>query len=362
MSRVPRRMGGVLSLLLCVPVAAVVAQEPQETTFRATVNIVVAPTVVLDRDGQFVHGLKPEDFELLDNGKPQSIKVDFSFIPISLVVVVQANRAVEAVLPRIQKVGSLLKGLVAGEQGEVAIVGFDHRIEVKQEFTSDVDKVSQALKSIRPGSSSSRLIDAFTYAVRMLRRRPESHRRVVLLISETRDNGSEGRKRDALELAQFANVEVYSVNINRLVTTFTATPQPPRPDPIPATARPLPAGVPPTPQTAAQVTGNATNSADFIPLGIEILKAVKYVFVSNPVEVFTKWTGGEEHSFITLGDLERALARIGDRLHSQYIISYSPSNKDEGGYHEIKVEIRNRPELKARARHGYWIAARPEGT
>lgn len=358
MRGVPPLMRVVLAGLCAL---AALAQEPQESTFRATVNVVVAPTIVLDRDGNFVSGLKPENFQLLDNGKPQSIKVDISFIPISLVVAIQSNRAVEKVLPRVQKIGPLLKDLVAGEQGEVAIVAFDHRIEVKQDFTSDIDKLSEALKSLRPGSSSSRLIDAFTHSVRMLRRRPENRRRVVLLISETRDGGSEGRKRDALELAQFANVEVYSVNINRLVTTFTATPQPPRPDPIPATARPLPAGVPPTPQAALQVTGNATNSANFIPLGIEIFKAVKDIFVSNPVEVFTKWTGGEEHSFISLNDLERALTRIGERLHSQYIISYSPSNKDEGGYHEIKVEILNRPDLKARARHGYWIAARPEG-
>jgi len=361
-------MPGVSPMMrfLLVPVVgalagASLAQEPEETTFRATVNVVVAPTVVLDRDGQFVHGLKPDQFQLLDNGKPQSIKVDVSFVPISLVVVVQANWAVEKVLPRVQKVGSLLQNLVAGEQGEVAVVSFDHRIEVKQEFTSNIDQISQALQKIRPGSSSSRLIDAFTHAVRMLRRRPDSRRRIILLISETRDNGSEGRKRDALQMAQFANVEVYSVNINRLVTTFTSTPQPPRPDHIPATARPLPAGVPPTPQTAAQASGNATNSANFIPLGIEIFKAIKDVFVSNPVEVFTRWTGGEEHAFITLGDLERALGRIGDRLHSQYIISYSPSNKDEGGYHEIKVEILNRSDLKARARHGYWIAARFDG-
>jgi VWFA-related protein len=350
-------------VFLCAALlAAAAAQDPQESTFRATVNVVVAPTVVIDRDGSYVHGLKPEDFVLLDNGKPQSIKVDVTFIPISLVVAVQANRAVEAVLPRVQKVASVLKGLVAGEQGEVAIVAFDHRIEVKQEFTSDIDQLDGALKKIRPGSSSSRLIDAFIYSVRMLSRRPENRRRIVLLISETRDGGSEGRKRDALQLAQFANVEVYSVNINRLVTTFTASPQPPRPDPIPATARPLPAGVPPTPQTAAQVTGNAGNSASFIPLGIEIFKAVKDIFVSNPVEVFTRWTGGEEHAFITLRDLERALARIGDRLHSQYIISYSPSNREEGGYHEIQVEIRNRADLKARARHGYWVAARPDGS
>ncbi len=354
------RLTEARACLLVLLLAAAPAQEPQETTFRATVNVVVAPTVVIDRHGDYVHGLRPEDFQLLDNGKPQSIKVDVTFIPISLVVVVQANRSVEPVLPRIQKASPLFKALVAGEQGEVAIVAFDHRIDVKQDFTSDADRIDEALQKIRPGSSSSRLIDAFMYSVRMLARRPENRRRIVLLISETRDGGSEGRKRDALQAAQFANVEVYSVNINRLVTTLLAPAPPPRPDHIPATARPLPAGVPPAPSTAAQVTGNAGNSANFIPLGIEIFKAVKDIFISNPVEVFTRWTGGEEHSFVTLRDLERALARISDRLHSQYIISYSPSNKDEGGYHEIQVEIRNRTELKARARHGYWIAARPE--
>lgn len=360
-------MGSVTELMRAVAVllaaaASALPQEPPETTFRAIVNVVVAPTVVFDRDGQFVHGLRPEAFQLLDNGKPQSLKVDVAFVPISMVVVVQANRVVEPVLPKVQKMASLLKHLVAGEQGEVAIVAFDHRIEVKQDFTSDVDQIDEALKKIRPGSSSSRLVDAFTHSVRMLRRRPENRRRIVLLISETRDGGSEGRKRDALDMAQFANVEVYSVNINRLVTTLLAPPPLPRPDPIPATARPLPAGVPPAPSTAAQASGNATNSANFIPLGIELFKAVKYIFVSNPVEIFTKWTGGEEHSFVTQGDLERALARIGDRLHSQYLLSYSPSNKEEGGYHEISVEILNRPDLKARTRHGYWIAARPEGS
>ncbi len=351
------RLVAWLAALLAL--AGALSQEPPETTFRATVSVVVAPTVVVDRDGNYVHGLKPLDFQLLDNGKPQDIKVDVSFIPISLVVVVQANSAVESVLPKVQKIAPLLTGLVVGDQGEVAIVSFDHRIEVKQDFTSDPDKLSEALHKIRPGSWTSRVVDAFTYAVRMLARRPEHRRRIVLLISETRDGGSEGRKRDALQAAQFANVEVYSVNINRLITTLTRKPMPSRPDPIPPTARPLPAGVPPTPSAAAQVTGNPTNSANFIPLVVEIFKDIKDIFVSNPIEVFTKWTGGEEHSFITQADLERAISHVGERLHSQYIISYSPSNKEEGGFHEIQAFVLNRPELKVRTRPGYWIAARP---
>ena len=343
-------LAGFILALLALP------QEPP--AFRATVNVVVAPTTVVDRQSSYVNDLKPQDFQLLDNGKPQSIKVDVSFIPISLVVAVQANSAVESILPKIQKIGSLFQGELVGEQGEVAIVSFDHRIEVRQDFTTEAGKLQQALQKIRPGSSSSRMIDAVIQSVRMLQKRPDNQRRVLLLISETRDRGSEGRARDALQALQFANVAVYSVNINRLVTTVMGKPQAPRPDPIPATARPLPAGVPHTPSAAAQVSGNATNSANFIPLGIEIFKQVKAIFVDNPVEVFTKWSGGEERHFVSQKDLERAIAQIGDLLHSQYILSYSPNNKDEGGFHEIQVQVLNRPDLKVRTRPGYWMAAK----
>ncbi len=334
-------------------------QEPaEEPTFRTGVNVVVAPTVVLDGNGNFVNGLQRQDFLLLDNDKPQDIKVDVSFIPISLVVAIQANSAAEAVLPKVQKIGSLLHYLVVGEQGEVAIVAFDHRIQVMQDFTSDTDKIQQALKKITPGSQNSAMVDAVLYGVRMLRKRPENRRRVLLLISETRDRGSEGSKREVLSAAQFANVSIYSLNINRLVTTLTAKPQPPRPDPIPATARPVPAGVPPTPSAAAQVTGNAGNSANFIPAFIEIFRAARDIFIDNPVEVFTRWTGGTEHPFITQNDLENAVRRVGEELHAQYIISYTPNNKDEGGFHEIVVKV-NRPGVEVITRPGYWVAAQP---
>lgn len=348
--------------ILWLAAATLWAQQPEpEPTFRATVQVVVAPTLVLDGDGKFVHGLERQDFILLDNGKPQDIRVDVTFIPISLVVAVQANSAVEAVLPKVQKLGAMLHYLVAGEQGEVAVLAFDHRVQLLQDFTSDTDKIQEALKKLKPGSQNSAMVDAVLYGIRMLRRRPENRRRVLLLISETRDRGSEARKRDVLEAAQFANVSVYSLNINRLITTLTAKAPPPRPDPYPPGARPLPAGVPATPHTAAQVSGNPTNSGNFIPVFVEIFKAVRDIFVDNPVELFTKWTGGTEHPFITQADLERAVRRIGEELHSQYIISYSPNNKEEGGFHEIQVLIRGRNHYKVITRPGYWMAAQPTG-
>ena len=77
------------------------------------------------------------------------------------------------------------------------------------------------------------------------------------------------------------------------------------------------------------------------------------------LEAYTKATGGTERSFLSYKDLERVVMDIGEELHSQYMISYSPSNPDEGGYHEITVEV-NRGNLKVRTRPGYWMAAVPE--
>ena len=346
---------------------ALLAQQPEtsDQVFRATVNVVSAPVTVTDHEGRYVHGLQPENFRLLDNAKPQDIKVDVSFVPISLVVAIQTSWATQAVLPKIQKIAPLLQGLVVGEQGEVAIISFAHRVDVVQDFTSDSDNISKAIDSLKIGASSNRMIDATQTAIRMLARRPPDHRRVLLLISETRDSGSEGRARDALTSAQLANVLIYTVNINRMMTTFTAKTQPPRPDPVPPSARPLPAGVPPTPEAARQVSGLEGSSASFLPLFVEIFRQAKSVFVDNPAEVFTEFTGGREYAFTRERDLENAISRIGEELHSQYLVSYTPNNKMEAGFHEIQVQIFGssgnvRNDLKIQTRPGYWLAAVPD--
>ena len=67
------------------------AQEPAGQTFRTGVNVVAAPTVVTTKSGEYVNGLQPPDFQLTDNGKSQNIKVDVTYVPISMVVAVQAN-------------------------------------------------------------------------------------------------------------------------------------------------------------------------------------------------------------------------------------------------------------------------------
>jgi VWFA-related protein len=330
-------------------------EAPKKSDIVVPVNIVIAPTTVLDKSGSYVNGLQLEDFTLTDNGKPQKITQDVSFEPMSIVVAVQASANLNDILPKIQRIGLLVGDLIVGQNGEGAVLAFDHRLRVMQDFTSEPAKIQEAMKRITPGSTNSRLIDAVTDSVRMLKRRPSDHRRILIMIAEKRDKSSEGKLREALTEAQFANVAIYSLDISSLMAHLTGQVLPPRPPPIPTTAQHFPAGGAPTPTTVDQLY----NTGNFIPLFVEIFKSAKSLFVDDALDVFTRYTGGKEYSFVSQKDLEKVTTALGAELHSQYLLSYTPNNQDEGGFHDIRVTV-NRPNLEVRTRPGYWIAARPE--
>jgi len=304
--------------------------------------------------GNIVSGLTPLDFELYDNGKLQKITEDATTHPISMVVAVQSSANMEKLLPDIQKIGSLFSGLVLGENGEIAVMSFDHRLQIMTEFTSDADKISAGFKKIKIGSGASHLNDAAMESVNMLARRDKARRRVLLLISETRDNGSEMHVRDVLTKAEFQNVAVYAVEVSHLLTSLTGKTEPPRPSAIPPEARHLPAGV-----IGTQTTDAQQNMGDYSPVIKEIFTAVKAIFISNPQEVFTKYTGGREYSYMSRKGLEDAIRKVGEEIHSQYLLTYLPNNPGEGGYHEIEVRVL-KPNLKVTTRPGYWSAAKPQ--
>jgi VWFA-related protein len=329
--------------------------------FVVTTERVVVPVTVYDRNGGYVTGLQAEQFHLYDNGKEQNIQVDVAYQPISLVIAVESSSHVEGILPQVQKIGNLIAPLIIGDQGEAAVVAFDSRIRTLQDFTSNPDKITEAVKKIQPGSNANRVVDAVVEGARMLSHRPPNRQRVLMVIAETRDLASESRAREALIDLQLANVVLYSVNMTRLISTLTAPPEEPRPMSQPPTAYNLPGGVPSTPTTVAQTYGANGGRAEFMPLMIEILKDVKYIFKDNPVELFTKGTGGAEFAFVKQRALENAIERIGEQLHNQYILTYDPNDKLEGGFHRIQVEVEGNTSVKqVLTRPGYWLAGKPE--
>ncbi len=352
--------------LLAAQQSSTAPAQPQQQDFgqpiRVTVDYVTTPALVFDRDGGYVNGLRPDQFRLFDNGKEQNISVEVVFVPISLVICIQSNANVQGLIPQVKKIGNLISPLLIGEQGQAAVIAYDSRIRTLQDFTSDPDLITKATTKIFPGSYSNHMIDAVAEGTLMLRRQPKNRRRIMLVIGETRDVGSETRLREALIELQLNNISFYSVNMSRFMTTLTAPPPVPRPDNRPATAHAsMPSMVPPTPTTVAQAYGQNGGRAEFMPMMIELFKDAKAIFKDNPVEAFTKGTGGSEFGFHSQRTLEEAIQSLGEELHSQYFISYSPNNRDESGFHEIKVSVSGRPDVKrVQTRPGYWLGPRVE--
>ena len=321
-----------------------------------TTHIVVTPVTVTDRAGNVVNNLTPKDFRLTDNGKVQVITEDIAVHPISMVIAVQANAEVEKMLPAIQKVGSAISAQILGDDGEAAVIEFDHRIQTLSDFSSDPDKLSAALKKLKPGSGTSRLNDATIEGIDLLKTRPVGRRRILLLIAESRDNGSELKARAVLSQAEFADVVIYAIDISKFVASVTASPSASRSvldtRPPGAVYAQGPTGGVETPTTISQ-----NNMGNWTPLVKDVFDLAKGIFIPPPLEVYTTYTGGREYAFKSQRELERAISDLGEELHSQYLLTYVPDKEtqSEAGYHNIVVQVL-RPYMKVRARDGYYWA------
>jgi VWFA-related protein len=332
--------------------------DPSQIIGRGGTSSVVIPTTVLDPDGHgYVTGLSSRDFEVYDNGKPQKIDAELIEQPMSVVLAVQANSEVEGFLPKLKKSANLLHGLVTGVDGDLAILAFDHRMQVLQDFTNDPDKLDMAMEHLRAGSSSSAIIDAVLEGDRMLKRHDMEgkRRRVIILISRDINKGSQAKLSETVRDMQFDNITVYCVDISKILSALTKEPDYPRPahGGIPAEAMPAPIGGGGGPNTmtndAQQADGNAL---ELVP---PLLRSIHDLFKKPPARAFAYFTGGRVYNFATDRGLEKAIADIGQDLNNQYVLSYAltADTKTDPGFHNIVVKV-DRPGLVIRTRPGYW--------
>jgi VWFA-related protein len=324
--------------------------------FGVTTRYVLVPTSVLDPDGHgYVNGLNAKDFEVFDNDKAQKVTAEFTQLPLSVVVAVQANSEIEPVLSSLKKTGLLMQGLVTGVEGDCAILAFDHRLQVLQDFTNDPAKLDDAMQKLQAGSSSARLIDAISDADNMLKRHDPRNvrRRVIIVLSRNIDKGSEGRLEETIHRMQFDNVIVYCVDISRAYTALMKKQDYPRPAEggIPPEAQGSIVGATgPRNQTSEIQQNDYTNVLNGVP---PILRGIHDLFKKSPAEAFTYFTGGRVYNFATQHAMEDSIADIGADLNSQYLLSYAPNDTNEPGFHSIRVVV-DRPGLKIRTRPGYW--------
>ena len=339
---------------------------PKDTQAKVKVRVALVNTPVTVRDGrgEMVHNLEARDFRITDNGVAQRIShFDLGGDPLSLVILLQTSSRIEALLPQVRKIGILFTQTVMGPTGEAAVVGFNDSVDKLQDFTTNGDLIENTISRLGAGTSGSKLYDAMAVGVEMLSGRPQStadnpgRRRVLMILSEATDAGSEAKLGAVLQQAQLANVTIYSVGLSTTRAELQAKPKDTRPQIIPPGTFPLPPqpGVPQTPTSEANRYGNI----DLMALAVWAVQHVHDQVKDHALEVAAIATGGAHLSTFKDRSIEKAIDEIGGELHSQYTVSYTPTGSDAAGYHEIKVSVlrKDARNLKVRARPGYFLAA-----
>lgn len=341
------------------PQVGVPAQKAPQN-IRVRTLLVNTPVTVRNDKGEMVHTLEKSDFHVTDNGVPQIIThFTLGGDPVSLAVVVETSSRIAPILPRVRKTGILISQTVMGPTGEGAVVSYDDEVKVLQDFSSSPDAMERTMAGLKEGYSGARLFDAMSKAVELLRSRPEvsatdlGKRRVMLVIGEAHDKGSEDKLGEVLRRAQLANVTIYTVGLSGLRADLTRKPNPqpvPKATPDGVFGMPGPPGTVQTPSTDSSAAGGA----NLIGLAVWVVTHVKDKVTSHQLEIASAATGGEHVSTWKDYSIENAIDEIGGELHAQYTLSYTPAGEVSDGYHEISVTV-DRTGLFVRARPGYYV-------
>ena len=331
----------VVCILSCL--GSITAQtEP----FRVQTNVVQVPVIVTGKNGRNVDGLAAPDFKVLDNGVPQEITVDdFStgLAPISLAIAIQTSGISTPVLIKVRRIGGMIQPLVTGLRGEAAVVTFDSRVKWLQDFTPDDSRIRDAVKNLQPSSAmnQARMLD--TIVEISARMQQLKGRKILLLISESRDRGSESSFQQALEAVERAGIEVFAAHYSAYATSLIAKPKnlPDLPlDVMSADPEDWPQSPP---------------GVDFLAIFSEVARLGK----TNTIRALTRVTGGADYPFLKDQGIEEAIEQLGTDVHSQYVLSF-PQRQNATGMHQINVLVPNHGELRIRSRRTYWAEQNSE--
>jgi len=324
-------MRTLLPVLLFCATLRLLAQTPSATddqsyTLKTQSNVVLVPTTVQTKHGEMIYELKPEQFEVEDNGVPQNVHVDedTDSLGLSLVVVVQCSRAAGYEYPKLGGLGAMIDGIAGDAPREVAIVTYGSAPLLLGKFSNSVDAMARALAQLEPcDDPDASTLDAVAYATRLLEARQNHFRHAILLISETRDHGSTAKPAEVVAALGRTNTVVDSVAFGPGKT---------------------------------EVMSDLKYGGGSGPIGLLVMavNALK----KNAAHELAALSGGEYINFTTQKGFDEGLHQLSNHVHNYYLLSFQPHAEANGepasGMHRIRVRIPDYPDARVRFRESYF--------
>lgn len=297
MSFIPSGIRAVIVTCLVfvfVPLAITVAQQPP-ATFRASVRTVEIYATVVDGAGRLAPDLARDDFEVLDNGRPQPITVfEAGTQRITIAIMLDESPSLFEVAPRVAGAVRALAGqLTPGDRA--ALGAFSHYVRFDPRLTDDPSAALHRLDDVPPEfPAGTALWDALSDATTALQGEPG--RRVVLVLTDGNDNASLLEPKPVRARMERDGIMLYAVGVEGQ------------------------SGLP----------------------GGELADAARA-------------SGGWFFELRSRDDLDATFRRVADELHRQYLLGFAAPTLD-GRTHRLTVKVK-RSGMQARARSTYVAAA-----
>ena len=304
-------------VLVCVAVAQptqkpdapkIVEPKPGEPVDERTRIILDVTRVnllytVTDKKGRFITNLVRDEFTVFEGKREQKI-LEFaaeSDLPLRLGILIDTSNSVRDRFKFQQEAAvEFINTVIRPRHDKAILVSFDMSAELVSDLTDDTHTLAEGIRSLRAGGGTS-LYDAIFFACRdkLAKDQPRhKFRRALVLLSDGEDNQSRYTRDQALEMAQKADVVIYTIstNISRVETDGD--------------------------------------------------KVLKYL---------AEETGGLPFFPFKVQDLAQSFENISNELRHQYSLFYRPDPlKTDGLYHEVTVKVKNRKDVVVRARKGYY--------
>lgn len=198
------------------------AQKPTSPgQIRVRVDVVNVPLIVTDKKNRMVLDLTKNDFRVLEDGKPQTIRY-FSRetdLPLRIGLLIDTSNSIRDRLRFEQEAAIDFLDLALRPGRDLAfVVAFDVEPQLVADYTDNIEKLSDGIRGLQAGGVTS-MYDAIYFSCKekmLFFPPPEPYlRRVMIVVSDGEDNQSEHTREEALAMAQRAEVTIYAISTNR---------------------------------------------------------------------------------------------------------------------------------------------------
>ena len=282
------------------------ADEPV-TTIITIVNEVRVIFTVTDKHGRYIKDLKRDDFRVIDDKKPADRINSFhneTNLPLQVGLLIDASNSIRDRFKFEQEAAiEFLNSIVRPRYDQAFTVGFDSTPDVTQDYTDNTELLSKGVRALRAGGGTA-MYDALYYSCRdklMKHEQTGPVRRAIILLSDGDDNSSHVTREEAIEMAQRAEVIVYTISTN--------------------------------------ITGSKTKS-------------------DKVLERIAEATGGRAFFPFQIRDVADAFASIQDELRSQYAMTYRPADFVADGHFRTIEILAQQKAFRVRTRKGYYAPKR----